>query len=95
MNRVIAVDPDEASDTEWEIDHWLRQWKEVAPPSYGPMAGSVDTTTLAYPYGSHPDPIFQRDSWPILTSMRNVDGTCMAQVLNQYEASEVASGETE
>ena len=49
------------------------------------MGGRVTTRTLAYPYGTTPDPVFQEKSWPVLTSMRNVDGTAEAKVIASYD----------
>ena len=88
IERVRAVDADEAQEAEQEIDAWLKFWERYAPPEYGRMGGAVEDQTLAYPFGSIPDQQFQREAWPIMTSMRNVDGTCEAQVLNVYEAFE-------
>jgi hypothetical protein len=48
---------------------------------------------LAFPFGGIPDPDFQRDAWPVMTSMRNVDGTCEAQVVNVYESADAEAGE--
>lgn len=50
------------------------------------MGGTVSEQTLMYPYGSVPDDNFQREAWPVLTSMRNVDGTSAARVVNVYES---------
>jgi hypothetical protein len=50
------------------------------------MGGTPTDTTLAYPFGGYPDDQFQRDAWPIPTSMRNVDGTSEAMVVNVYDA---------
>jgi hypothetical protein len=49
------------------------------------MGGKPEDTTLAYPFGSHPDEVFQSHAWPVPTSMRNVDGTSEARVLAIYE----------
>ena len=87
------MDPDEADEAEEELEDWLNFWRQYLPPEYGPMAGRVDDQTLAYPFGSIPDPDFQRDAWPVMTSMRNVDGTCEAQVLNVYESADAEAEE--
>jgi hypothetical protein len=82
---IKGIDPDEENEAAEELRKWIADWKKLLPPEYGKMGGNVTTTTLCYPFGSAPDPVFQRDSWPMMTSMRNVDGTCTAQVLNTYE----------
>jgi hypothetical protein len=89
VQRIRAVDSGEAEEAEQEIEAWLKFWERYAPPEYGRMGGAVEDQTLAYPFGSIADQQFQREAWPILTSMRNVDGTCEAQVLNVYEPFEL------
>jgi hypothetical protein len=85
---IRGIDPDEAIEAEEELREWVAAWKKLLPPVYGRMAGKVEDTTLCYPFGSTPDPEYQRNSWPIMTSMRNVDGACSAQVLNTYDVRE-------
>ena len=84
LRRIADIDSDERDDSESELRDWIAEWQKCAPAEYGRMGGTPDTTTLMYPFGSNPDQSFQRDAWPIMTSMRNVDGTCEAQVLNRY-----------
>lgn len=90
--RVATVDPDEVGESMEEIDDWLEFWKAYSPKEYGSMGGTPSASTLAFPFGSTPDDNFQRDAWPMLTSMRNVDGTSAARVLNVYKESEQAEG---
>lgn len=82
--RAAYVDEPEVGDARDELDEWLSFWRRYAPPVYGKMGGTVTEQTLMYPYGSTPDEGFQREAWPVLTSMRNVDGTSSAMVLNTY-----------
>lgn len=86
LNRAKAVDEDEAGETQTELEDWLEFWENYRPPKYGRMGGTVSEQTLMYPYGSVPDDNFQREAWPVLTSMRNVDGTSAARVVNVYES---------
>jgi Helicase conserved C-terminal domain len=92
VERVRALDNSETEEAQEELEAWLNFWRRYLPPDYGRMAGRVDVQTLAYPFGSVPDPVFQAAAWPVMTSMRNVDGTCEAQVLNVYE---IANAEAE
>lgn len=87
LDRISDIDPDELNDSQAEFWEAMDRWEAVSPPQYGKMAGKVDTTTLAYPYGSTPDPIFHEKSWPVLTSMRNVDGTAEGRVIHEYSVS--------
>jgi superfamily II DNA or RNA helicase len=88
VDRISNIDPDEKMEALAELEWALDEWEHSLPPDYGRMAGAVNTTTLAYPFGSNPDPIFQTEAWPVMTSMRNVDGTCSAMVLNSYRVSD-------
>jgi hypothetical protein len=92
LQRVRALDPGEVEEAEEELAEWLNFWRKYLPSEYGPMAGKVYDPTLAFPFGSIPDPNFQRDAWPVMTSMRNVDGTCEARVVNIYD---IANAEAE
>jgi hypothetical protein len=83
--RIEAVDSRELDEALVEIEDWIRFWKGYAPHEYGKMGGTPSNSTLVYPFGSVPHPLYQRDAWPMLTSMRNVDGTCAARVLNVYD----------
>jgi hypothetical protein len=93
VERVRALDPGEADEAEEELADWLTFWRKYSPPEYGPMAGEVHDQTLAFPFGGIPDPNFQRDAWPVMTSMRNVDGTCEARVVNAYESTNAEAGD--
>ncbi len=86
IERALAVDPDEVEEAREELNQWVRFWRAYAPSEYGKMGGVVSAETLVYPFGNVPDQRFQREAWPMLTSMRNVDGTSSARVLNVYDA---------
>ena len=88
LSRIESRDHEERDDAESELDEWLSFWKAYQPPIYGQMGGGVNQPTLAYPFGSTPHAEYQRDAWPLMTSMRNVDGTCSARVLNVFEIDE-------
>lgn len=94
MERVNDVDADEMDDARVELEEALQEWYQLLPSEYGSMGGKPNTTTLVYPFGATPDPIFQDKSWPMMTSMRNVDQTCEARVVSIYDA-EAESGETD
>lgn len=91
IERIDAIDSDEVDEAKQELKDWIEFWQRYAPPTYGKMGGAASEQALMYPYGSIPDETFQRDAWPVLTSMRNVDGTSTALVLNTYTAAD--SGE--
>ncbi len=62
LSRVRDVDPGEADEVQEELEVAIAEWKQLLPSEYGRMGGKPTTTTLAYPYGSSPDPVFQ-DKW--------------------------------
>ncbi len=95
LNRIESIDEEERDEALFEIEEWMDEWRALAPPLFGRMGGKVDNTTLAYPYGNNPDPKFQSKSWPVLTSMRNVDGTSRARVIHTYIQSEGSDSVTE
>ena len=92
LDRVDQVDPSESDDTAAELEEALEHWLKYLPPEYGVMAGGISTPTLMFAYGSKRHPEFQQKSWPVLTSMRSVDGTCEARVIDCYD---VESKDTE
>ncbi|CAM3276197.1 helicase-related protein [Asticcacaulis taihuensis] len=93
LDRVSSIDEGEAIETDDELSDWLEDWRRYSPPEYGRMAGKVEESTLAYPFGGYQDPAFQREAWPVMTSMRNVDGTSEARVLNIYSMAGMPQGE--
>jgi hypothetical protein len=91
--RIESVDSRELDEALIEIEDWISFWKAYAPQEYGRMGGTPSESTLVYPFGSEPDPLYQREAWPMLTSMRNVDGTCAARVLNVYDDDQQATAD--
>ena len=85
LERARLIDPDEVDEAREELRDWISFWRRYSPPEYGRMGGAVSNQTLMYPFGGVPDQQFQRDAWPLLTSMRNVDGTSAGRVLNTYD----------
>jgi hypothetical protein len=84
LSRVRDIDGKELEGAASEIEDWMSFWRGYRPSAYGRMGGKVEDSTLAYPFGGYQDEEFQRDAWPVPTSMRNVDGTSEARVLNIY-----------
>lgn len=95
LERIRDIDPDEEIDAAAEIDAALDEWEALLPDEYGKMGGTVNTSTLAYPFGSTPHVTHQREAWPVLTSMRNVDGTSEARVISTYRANDPTAEEGE
>ena len=85
LGRVRQLDEDELSDASDELKYWLAKWQKIKPPEYGKMGGVPQDVTLAYPFGGNWHRLYQRESWPVMTTMRNVDATCVARVLVSYD----------
>jgi hypothetical protein len=78
LARVRDIDEEEFSSAKKEIEDWLNQWRHYKPSEFGKMFGKPETLVLAYPYGRYS---YKKHAWPVLTSLRNVDATCRAAVL--------------
>lgn len=84
LDRVGKIDADERDDTQRELERWLDHWRQYAPPAWGKMAGAVEEASLMLPFGAPPDDELLKAAWPVMTSMRNVDGNSAARVLSMY-----------
>ncbi|WP_299775551.1 helicase-related protein [uncultured Tateyamaria sp.] len=84
LNRIEDINEDELEDARYELEGWLRDWRQHSPPAWGKMAGRVDEESLMLPFGATTDDELLKDAWPVMTSMRNVDGSSSASVLSIY-----------
>ena len=84
LGRIEDINEDECEDAGHELDDWLRDWRQYAPPAWGKMAGNVDEASLMLPFGAPADDQLLHAAWPVMTSMRNVDGSSSASVLSIY-----------
>ena len=84
LDRIKQVDADEIEDSDSELSRILEKWRSYSPPNFGKMAGTPSSQTLMYPIGRIQDETFEAEAFPVLTSMRNVDATCVARVISTY-----------
>ncbi|MEX1221776.1 MAG: helicase-related protein [Idiomarina sp.] len=84
LDRIQKVDTDEYDDALRELTKIFKEWKEYLPQEFGQMAGTPTTQTLMYPLGRNVNEDFEGKAFPVLTSMRSVDVTCSARVLQTY-----------
>ncbi|TQV87668.1 helicase-related protein [Aliikangiella coralliicola] len=84
LKRVQQIDKEEYDDSRRELLKIIKNWKEYLPPEFGQMAGSPTTQTLMHPFGRKINEDFEGKAFPVLTSMRSVDVTCAARVLQIY-----------
>jgi helicase-like protein len=84
LERIKDINKDELEDAKYELEDWLRDWRQYSPSAWGKMAGSVDEASLMLPFGASTDDQLVQAAWPVMTSMRNVDGSSSASVLSIY-----------
>lgn len=83
LRRVSEIDKDEMQKTMEMVERRLEQWKHNLPIIYGSFA-QTDNLPLMYPAGTNPSEQTKFRAWSTPTSMRNVDSTCDAIVINEY-----------
>jgi hypothetical protein len=81
--RIGLIDEDELEPAMQLLDEKLSYWQNELPMLYGKF-GPLTDTPLMYPAGSHPSPEIRSRAWSTPTSMRNVDSTCDAIIINEY-----------
>lgn len=83
LGRVKKIDSQEYEATEKLYDEKIKLWKLRQPDEYGGF-GVIQNIPLMYPAGSNPSDNVRERAWPTPTSMRNVDATCEAKLINNY-----------
>jgi hypothetical protein len=83
FRRVSEIDKEETQKTIELLERRLNQWQHNLPIIYGSFA-QTDNLPLMYPAGTNPSEQTKFRSWSTPTSMRNVDATCDAIVVNEY-----------
>lgn len=82
--RVGLSDPEESESVVRELQRRLDQWKAWDPSAYGTFEPPPEDPPLTHPAGTYNPPGWLGRSWPTLTSLRNVDATCEAEVTAYY-----------
>jgi len=86
--RVQSVDQEELDNTKKHLREIVKEWKIQMPQVYQDFSAS-DVVPLMYPAGSMPNAEWEGRGMPTPTSMRNVDASCEAYVLqNEYTMEE-------
>jgi len=83
FRRVSEIDKEEVQKTIEMVERRLEQWQHNLPIIYGSFA-QTDNLPLMYPAGTNPSEQTKFRAWSTPTSMRNVDSTCDAIVINEY-----------
>jgi hypothetical protein len=82
--RVMIVDRGEQKDVLQKFLRRLREWKAWDPSEYGGFGAPPINPPLMYPAGSTEPEGWQGCSWPTLSSLRDVDATCEAEITAYY-----------
>ena len=82
--RAQAVDPDEWPNVQAMLLRRLNEWRAWDPREYGTFGPPPENAPLLHPAGSKDLPDWHGHSWPTLSSMRNVDATCEAEITMYY-----------
>ena len=83
FKRVTEIDNEETQKTMEMLERRLEQWKHNLPVIYGSFSPN-DNQPLMYSAGSNPPENIKLRAWSTPTTMRNVDSTCDAIVINEY-----------
>lgn len=82
-DRVNRIDEEEYEQTVSLIEEKLEYWRNELPLEYGGF-GQRPNQPLLYPAGTNPPEERRSRAWSTPTSMRSVDSTCDAAVINDY-----------
>jgi hypothetical protein len=86
--RVSNVDPQELRPTLRLLEERVGEWSRRLPPKYSEFYHQGEELPLMYNAGISPPEEWDLKSWPTLTSMRTVDVSCDAKVIERYQASQ-------
>jgi hypothetical protein len=82
--RAITVDPDEQQAVYKKFLQRLNEWRAWNPSEYGGFGSVPENPPLMFPAGSLEPDEWNGHSWPTLSSLRDVDATCEAEITTYY-----------
>lgn len=82
--RVAFVSPDEEAAVMEKLRKRLNEWQTWSPVEYGGFGTLPEHPPLMYPAGAIPPAEWNNHSWPTLSSLRDVDSSCEADVTNWF-----------
>ena len=83
-DRTRIVDADEWENVHTMIKRRLNEWRAWDPREYGGFGAPPEAAPLLHPAGSTELPEWYGHSWATLTSLRNVDAGCEAEITAYY-----------
>lgn len=82
--RVRLIAPDAEHAVLEKLQFRLDQWRAWNPRSYGGFGQPPEDAPLMHPAGSAERVEWRGRSWPTMSSLRNVDASCEAEVTDAY-----------
>lgn len=83
-DRVSMIAPEERSEVMKKLQNRLDEWRIWNPPEYGGFGSVSQDPPLIHPAGGSEPPAWNGRSWPTLSSLRNVDASCEAEVTSFF-----------
>ena len=82
--RVSLVAPEERDAVMKKLKRRLDEWRTWLPNSYGGFGAAPQDAPLLHPAGSMEPASWNGRSWPTMSSLRNVDASCEAEVTDFF-----------
>lgn len=77
---------DETEAVMQRLQRRLDEWRAWNPDEYGGFGAQPDHPPLMYPAGATPPPQWNNHSWPTMSSLRDVDASCEADVTGWFNS---------
>jgi hypothetical protein len=85
-DRVHEIAPDEESRVMKRLQQRLDQWRSWSPTEYGGFGKAPEDPPLMHPAGSAQPAQWGGRSWSTMSSLRNVDASCEADLTTVYKS---------
>jgi len=82
--RVREIAPSEEASVMARLKNRLDQWRAWNPAHYGGFGQAPEDAPLMHPAGSAERPEWNGRSWATMSSLRNVDASCEAEITDHY-----------
>lgn len=82
--RVLLIAPEEHASVMSKFKERLKEWQIWQPAEYGGFYDAPLDPPLIHPAGSSDQPTWERRSWPTVSSLRDVDASCEADVTSYF-----------
>jgi hypothetical protein len=83
-DRVSMIAPEERNEVMKKLQRRLDEWRVWNPPEYGGFGAVPQDPPLIHPAGGSEPPAWNGRSWATLSSLRNVDASCEAEVTSFF-----------